>query len=202
MQRYIKKKGVVENKACKKKKPTEKSVFFLVWKVFFLKQSGVFYHKIGIIYKMFFKSFKRNFRQSTCIWIPFLLLTAFFTGDLYIIYHVIDPSYSWIQFPVWFLLIMVFCIQVYAFPQIARFDTGLHRLLCNSALLAVGNFPTTVFFIVVPIGILHFSAQSGKRLVVTGSLLLFFGFAAFAYIYTLFFNRIFDRCITKGADNT
>ena len=154
------------------------------------------------IYRMFFKSFKRNFRQSTCIWIPFLLLTAFFTGDLYIIYHVIDPSYSWIQFPVWFLLIMVFCIQVYAFPQIARFDTGLHRLLCNSALLAVGNFPTTVFFIVVPIGILHFSAQSGKRLVVTGSLLLFFGFAAFAYIYTLFFNRIFDRCITKGADNT
>ena len=154
------------------------------------------------IYRMFFKSFKRNFRQSTCIWIPFLLLTAFFTGDLYIIYHVIDPSYSWIQFPVWFLLIMVFCIQVYAFPQIARFDTGLHRLLCNSALLVVGNFPTTVFFIVVPIGILHFSAQSGKRLVVTGSLLLFFGFAAFAYIYTLFFNRIFDRCITKGADNT
>ena len=29
------------------------------------------------IYRMFFKSFKRNFRQSTCIWIPFLLLTAF-----------------------------------------------------------------------------------------------------------------------------
>lgn len=80
------------------------------------------------IYRMFFKSFKRNFRQSTCIWIPFLLLTAFFTGDLYIIYHVIDPSYSWIQFPVWFLLIMVFCIQVYAFPQIARFDTGLHQI--------------------------------------------------------------------------
>lgn len=153
------------------------------------------------IYKMFFEAFKSNFKQASCIWLPFLILTAFFTGDLYVIYHVIDSSYSWIQFPVWFLMIMIFCIQLYAFPQIAKFETGLHRLLSNSILLAVGNFPTTIFFTVVPIGILYFSVQTSRRLVIAGSLLLFFGFAAFAYIYALFFNRIFDRCMLQNAEH-
>ena len=41
------------------------------------------------IYKMFFESFRSNFKQATTIWIPFLLLTGFFAGDLYIIYNVI-----------------------------------------------------------------------------------------------------------------
>lgn len=154
------------------------------------------------IHKMFFDAFKSNFRQASCIWIPFLLLTAFFTGDLYIIYHVIDASFSFIQFPVWFLLIMTFCIQLYAFPILARFDSGMRRLLLNSVLLSIGNFPTTVFFTVVPVGILYFSAQTGKRMVITGSILLFFGFAAFAYIYALFLNRIFRRCMPEEETNT
>ena len=149
------------------------------------------------IYKMFFESFRSNFKQATTIWIPFLLLTGFFAGDLYIIYNVIDASFSWMQFPVWFLLILVFCIQIYAFPQIAKFESDIKRLILNSLLLAVGNFPTTIFFTFIPIAIIYFAAQTGKRMVMIGSLFLFFGFAAIAYLYAMFFNRIFERCMPK-----
>ena len=43
--------------------------------------------------------------------------------------------------------------------------------------------------------------DNGKGLVIAGSLLLFFGFAAFAYIYALFFNRIFDRCMPQNTEH-
>ncbi|MGN0244621.1 MAG: YesL family protein [Lachnospiraceae bacterium] len=149
------------------------------------------------IYKMFFESFRNNFKQATIIWIPFLLLTGFFAGDLYIIYNVIDASYSWMQFPIWFLLIILFCIQIYAFPQIAKFESDMKRLILNSFLLAIGNFPTTIFFTFIPIAITYFAAQNGKRMIMIGSLFLFFGFAAIAYLYAMFFNRIFERCMPK-----
>lgn len=149
------------------------------------------------IYKMFFEAFRNNFKQATSIWIPFLLLTGFFAGDLYIIYNVIDASYSWMQFPIWFLLIILFCIQIYAFPQIAKFESDMKRLILNSFLLAIGNFPTTIFFSFIPIAITYFAAQNGKRMIMIGSLFLFFGFAAIAYLYAMFFNRIFERCMPK-----
>lgn len=164
-----------------------------MYHVMFELQSGT----ESYIHKMFFTSFKRNFKQASGIWIPFLLLSGFFTGDLYIIYRVIDPTYAWIQYPVWFLLIILFCIQLYAFPQLAQFDTRSGQLLVNSLLLAIGNFPTTIFFAFVPAAIFYFAAQTGKRMVMTGSLFLFFGFAALTYFYTLFFNRMFDRCLPK-----
>ena len=145
---------------------------------------------------MFFESFRSNFKQATTIWIPFLLLTGFFAGDLYIIYNVIDASFSWMQFPVWFLLILVFCIQIYAFPQIAKFESDIKRLILNSLLLAVGNFPTTIFFTFIPIAIIYFAAQTGKRMVMIGSLFLFL-VLRLLHIYMQCFSTVFLNAVCQ-----
>lgn len=154
------------------------------------------------IYKMFFEAFKSNFKQATLIWVPFLFLSAFFGADLYIIYKVIDPQYSWMQFPVWFLLVILISIQMYVYPLISRFENDMKQTLVNAVLLAIGNFPTTIFFTFIPIAIVYYAAQTGRRMVTVGSIFLFFGFAAIAYVYAIFLKRIFEKAMPDEGEDT
>ena len=153
------------------------------------------------IAKGYFKAFRGKFRQVTLIWIPLLFLFFFFGTDLYIIYHVIDPKYNWLQVPVWIILFILVSILIYAFPLLSSFESSVGQLLKNSVLLSISNIPTTIFIIVIQIVIIYLCLISGELMVVIGSLALFFGCAAMAYFYALFLGRIFAKCM-ENSQNT
>lgn len=154
------------------------------------------------IAKGYFKAIKDNFKQATLIWVPLLFAFAFFAADLYIIYNVIDPSYGWLQVPVWIIIFILLSILIYSFPLLSSFECSTKQLLKNSILLSLGNIPTTIFIVAIQLGILYLCALSGELLVVTGSLALFFGCAGMAYFYALFLGRIFARCMENETENT
>lgn len=152
------------------------------------------------IAKTFFKEFRANFKKSTVFWIPYLLICGFLLFDVYVAHSVIDPAYSFLQYPASIFLFIIVCATVLVFPQMAVFNSPLKQILKNSALLAVVNFPTIFLVIIVPVFIFLLAMLSGKATVIVGSLMLFFGFGALAYFYCFFFRRVFIKTLTKGKD--
>jgi len=146
------------------------------------------------IFKTFWSSFKSNFRKATLCFIPSCLLLLFFATDLYLIYFQLPKQYSFIQYPVWILLLIVVSVMVYFFPMLATFENSTKELLKNSILLSMANFPTTVFFLFIQGAIIYFAIQSANNFILVFSIFLFIGFGIIGYVYSVFLIRIFRKC--------
>ena len=117
----------------------------------------------GYLIKGFFKSFARNFKQATLLWLLMLLVIAVFIGDAFIF------GYSGVAFPkplvitVIAVAVIILLISMYIFPLLARFDNTIKNTIRNAALLSVANLPKTILmalFYVLPFIIGHFSTYS------------------------------------------
>ncbi|MCM1122723.1 MAG: DUF624 domain-containing protein [Eubacterium sp.] len=117
----------------------------------------------GYLVKGFFKSFVRNFKQATLIWLLMLLVIVIFIGDAFIF------GYSGVTFPkplvitVIAVAVVMFLIAMYVFPLLARFDNTIRNTIKNAAILAVANLPKTILmavFYALPFVIAYFSAYS------------------------------------------
>lgn len=145
------------------------------------------------IFKGYWKAFRNNFKQATCIWIPVCIAIAFFCFEIYLIYNVIDPVYTILQYPILIIMFAILSIIIYAFPLLACFKNTTKQLLKNSILLSIGNIPTTIFITVLHIAIITIASISGKAFVTVFSIAIFFGFSGVAYFCSLFLNQIFKK---------
>lgn len=143
----------------------------------------------GYIARSFFKSFKTNFRQATCIWLIILAFILMFAGDLYIF------TYSEMEFPQ--ILVILVCaaaiilslVGVYIFPVLARFDNNIKNTIKNSFIIAIISLPRTIAMILVtalPVILLYVSL----RLLPISALL---GFSGPAYLCALLYNSVFKK---------
>lgn len=142
-------------------------------------------HTLGI----YFSSFKKNFRQATLVWVPALALGAFFSWELYLVFHVLDPSFKLLQIPVWLMLFFVVSVLLYAFPLIARYEEKTGQLLKNCVLISVGNIPVTILFLVILFLLLDFGLHNGTVMVVLFSIFLFMGFSLLILIFSFYLKR-------------
>ena len=55
------------------------------------------------VIKDYFRYFKETIKSSTIIWVPCLILAGVWTSSLYIVLKVIDPSYKYLQYPIYLL---------------------------------------------------------------------------------------------------
>lgn len=117
--------------------------------------------------RMFFRSFRQNFRQSTVLWLILLAVGLFLAGDGYILYHLRASSSGAIAV-MWTLIlalviaaaILYSIVLLYVFPLVASvyntnlamlknsFFIGTHYLFCTILVFAV-HF--AMFFAVVSI---------------------------------------------------
>ncbi len=117
----------------------------------------------GYLIKGFFKSFVRNFKQATILWLIMLLVMAVYVGDILIF------NFSGIEFPkalviaVVAVAVFLLMIAVYVFPLLARFDNTVKNTIRNAAIFAFANLPKTlamVIFYALPFIIGYFSTYS------------------------------------------
>lgn len=143
----------------------------------------------GYITRSFFKSFRTNFKQATCIWLIFLTFILMFVGDIYIF------AYSEMKFPR--ILVILVCaaaiilslIGVYVFPVLSRFDNNIKNTIKNSFMIAIISLPRTIAMLLItasPIILLRISL----RLVPLSAL---FGFSGTAYLCALLYNSVFKK---------
>ena len=97
----------------------------------------------------YFRSFSANFRQSTPIWLLFLLFIAASCGNAVIFSHM-----SGIAGQILFVISVVILINIllilgYVFPLLSQFDNTRGNTLKNALLLSVANLPRTLIIAVI-----------------------------------------------------
>ena len=103
----------------------------------------------GKTVRAYFQAFRSNFRQSTPVWLVFLLVIV--ASCINITYFSsMGGSVGHILF-VLSAVILVNCMLIlgYAFPLISQFDNTFGNTLKNSLLLSVANLPRTLIIAVI-----------------------------------------------------
>ncbi len=145
----------------------------------------------GIV-KLYFHSFKDNFKQSTIIWVLFLLVMGFFGVDFYLLYA--NPtSISYYVFGgilVFIFLIMFVGSMVY--PIQAKFVNTIPMTLKTAFVFAFRHFPRTLLILVAEAApfSLFFIGNLGLLLF---PLEVFFCFAAPAFLAAKLYNKDFKK---------
>jgi len=98
--------------------------------------------------KMYTKSFRQNFKQSTLVWLILLVVGAFlgFTGWMVYQQSKVDDSVMFMAFVVIFAIIcfVYLCIFTYVLPVIAKFENTTGMMFKNALILAVSHLPSTL----------------------------------------------------------
>lgn len=150
-------------------------------------------HKEGdcFPFKDFFKSFKRNFKQSTLIWL-FILL---FAGVLYVDKSFI-PQMSGVMSILFSYTLVAVCIPVimlllYIFPTVAAFENKIKNLMANAFYFSVKNIFFTLAIAAITILPMFFTLVDAKLFPVYLFIWLLCGFSLTAYADAWFVWKIF-----------
>lgn len=150
-------------------------------------------HKEGYCFavKDFFKSFKRNFKQATLIW----LLILIFAGVLYVDKSFI-PQMSGIMSIVFsYILVAVFIpaimLLLYIFPTVAAFENKIKNLITNAFYFAVKNIFYTLAMAAITILPMFFTLVDAKLFPIYLFVWLLCGFSLTAYADAWFIWKIF-----------
>ncbi len=143
----------------------------------------------GYLVRGFFKSFVRNFRQATLIWLLMLLIIAVYVIDVIIFGRsgIVFPSVLIAAFLAMGILMLL--ISMYVFPLLARFDNSIKNTLRNSAIIAFANLPKTLLmalFYALPLIIGYYSVYSYI-------FIFLFGISAPAYGAAWLYSKIFKK---------
>ncbi len=161
----------------------------------------------GYIFQMFWKSFKRNFKQSTIIWLITAAIGIILSTDVYFWFVSWTQDKQKIAQPLLFvsvvLLILYILIMTYLFPLQAKFDNKIGVTIRNAFLLAIKYFPQTLLLIAIPCLIISLVFITGYGIILI--LILGAGTAAFlqAFIYRSIFKQYIpdEEVITEGNFN-
>lgn len=88
----------------------------------------------GIV-KPFFRAFRKDFRQSTLLWIPVLLLVIMLIIDLMYLLYAGTGALLLLWIPFLILGVIALIIITYGFPLIARYENTTKTVISNSFLL-------------------------------------------------------------------
>lgn len=103
-------------------------------------------HDRGYAVRGFISSFKSNFKQSTIIWLIFLVFLIIFGADFFIMVSFARAGEPIGEYQIIFLVFgaLLAAWALYVFPYIARFENRTKDVLRNTLIIATGNAPTTI----------------------------------------------------------
>ncbi|MCR4585672.1 MAG: YesL family protein [Lachnospiraceae bacterium] len=101
------------------------------------------------ILKLFFHSFKDNLRQSTAMWLLFLVIVAIFVIDCIFMYTNPTNLSSYVFGGLIFCMLLVLFIGCMVFPIQARFVNTITGTIKNAFVFSFKYFPRTLAILVV-----------------------------------------------------
>ena len=149
------------------------------------------------VFTGFFRQFKENFKQSTIVWLTYLVIGAVVYFDiraLGLMELSVKPVLAVVLYMIAFLAL---ASMFYAFPVMAFFRNSTKKVFKNSLLLAVAHLPWTLLILVInlcPVLLLLFG-----NAIAAGFLNVVIGFSLAGWANAHIFRRLFDR-YTKGAE--
>ncbi len=105
----------------------------------------------GYLVRGYFKAFKDNFKISTAIWIPTLLIFLLLVIDIRII-HVSETQLAPLLIGAYALIIALIYMVTFVFPYIARFKDSVKATLKNTFLISIAKLPFSLLVLIITFG--------------------------------------------------
>lgn len=142
------------------------------------------------IFRSYIKALKRNFKQSTIIWLILMVIMAVLGTDYYIISHW-DNQVRYLLLTVLVLagLVLLF-VEIYIFALIAKFENKVGEYFKNAVLMSIRHLPYTLALVVI-FGIqvyLDFHMLINYQYF---PILILFGESAFVFVMSYIYKKIF-----------
>ena len=106
-------------------------------------------HGRSYIFREFWQSFKSNLKQSTAVWLIYLVMMGILLVDIRVMGAFGTAVSQTLQFVFIVGICMVSAVMVYALAYIARFTQDVRHILTNSVLMAIRHLPKTLLLVVV-----------------------------------------------------
>lgn len=145
----------------------------------------------GSCHQLFFKGFKKNFKQATGAWLLTILLFFFLVTDI----HSFGPDGP-LTMPAFrilcsIILAVVIFVAIWLFAVIPSFDNKLKELVKQSFYFAARHLPITILMAALLIFPIWLTFQNFYTLAVGVSLWIFFGFGLIGEIDCQLMFRVF-----------
>jgi uncharacterized membrane protein YesL len=103
----------------------------------------------GYLLSEFFKCFKDNFKTGALAGIIMTILAIALYADRKIV-STFDGNLYFFMFSIFnAMILLLFCVSIYVFPILSRFNVGLKQLFKSSLLMAIKHLPTTILMAVI-----------------------------------------------------
>lgn len=138
----------------------------------------------------YFRAFRANFKQATCLWLPILLCGVCALVDIRLFYGMNGPlHYLFIPFVV--LLLIALLTASYLFPLLSQFESDSKQALKNALVLSLGYLPRSI--LIVLLNSFPFMVLAYDLLIFMQSAFLWVAlyFSAVAYLNTLLLKKVF-----------
>jgi uncharacterized membrane protein YesL len=147
----------------------------------------------GVVYSCFFQAFKRNFKQSTSIWILLLFAGIIILLD-YLYLKLYDGNFTLlIIFSLFFFTFIYLLLTILIFPYVARFENTIRESVVNALKIAVTNPFQTIPVLIFSIGPVLLIFLSPHFFLVALYLSIFLGFSLVAYLNSFLFRNIYEK---------
>lgn len=103
----------------------------------------------GYIARGFLSAFKKNFRQSTIVWIILLIIGVFIATDITIIFSVRGTVRNVGLVLISIVLLFYIMEIVFIFPLIAKFENTTLQMFKNAILIPASKLPAAVMAMVI-----------------------------------------------------
>lgn len=101
------------------------------------------------LFSTFFRVFKENFKQSTVVWVIFILIGAVLYLDFYVVGIMTGGVKSILLTLFFMILFLVAATMFYVFPVMAFFENSTKKVFKNSFYMALAHLPYTLLIVVM-----------------------------------------------------
>lgn len=145
----------------------------------------------GYIAKGFLKAFKDNLKQSTLIWLLYLIFGIVIAVDFRLL-GIMNPSIrTVIQVFLIFMSILLISMGIYGFALQARYENTVKNTLKNALILTVAKMPYTLLMLVITVAPVILTFLTVRTLLLGSLLWMLLGVAIVVWLNSMILRKVF-----------
>ena len=137
------------------------------------------------------KAFKDNLKQSTLIWLLYLIFGIVIAVDFRLL-GIMNPSIrTVIQVFLIFMSILLISMGIYGFALQARYENTVKNTLKNALILTVAKMPYTLLMLVITVAPVIITFLTVRTLLLGSLLWILLGVAVVVWLNSMILRKVF-----------
>ena len=150
--------------------------------------------------KMFFKSFKLNFKQATIIWIPMLLLGLLLVFDFTFFGSALAGTGAvriLLQGITIAMMVIWIFVFTYVWPLLSRFDNTVKNTVTNAAYMSIRYLGSTLSMLISDVIIIAVGYVALFYMAWITAFMVLMGYPLLAWVNSTMLDHIFEKYMPK-----